>query len=69
MTQSHLIYRREHNFITEILIQRQHEELCHSGVAHTLSELRKEFWVSKERTKVKRPPVIPKLPETRILGH
>ncbi|VBB35486.1 unnamed protein product, partial [Acanthocheilonema viteae] len=39
--------------ITKLLIQHQHEDLCHAGIAHTLSELRRNFWTPKGRTEVK----------------
>ncbi|MCP9257891.1 Integrase core domain containing protein [Dirofilaria immitis] len=51
---SHLIYLPRHNHIIEIFIQRQHEKLYHAGIAHTLSELRTEYWIPKGRTEVKR---------------
>uniref|UniRef100_A0A1I7VAS2 Integrase_H2C2 domain-containing protein n=1 Tax=Loa loa TaxID=7209 RepID=A0A1I7VAS2_LOALO len=39
---------------TELLIQQKHEELCRAGNAHTLSELRREFWILKERIEIKK---------------
>ncbi|MCP9261214.1 Integrase core domain containing protein [Dirofilaria immitis] len=51
---SHLIYLPRHNHIIEIFIQCQHEKLYHAGIAHTLSELRIEYWIPKGRTEVKR---------------
>uniref|UniRef100_A0AAF5Q6X3 DUF1758 domain-containing protein n=1 Tax=Wuchereria bancrofti TaxID=6293 RepID=A0AAF5Q6X3_WUCBA len=39
-----LIYLPRHNPVTKLLIQHQHEDLCHAGIAHTLSELRRNFW-------------------------
>ncbi|MCP9261086.1 Integrase core domain containing protein [Dirofilaria immitis] len=51
---SYLIYLARHNHIIEIFIQRQHEKLYHAGIAHTLSELRTEYWIPKGRTEVKR---------------
>uniref|UniRef100_A0A1I7VL18 Integrase_H2C2 domain-containing protein n=1 Tax=Loa loa TaxID=7209 RepID=A0A1I7VL18_LOALO len=41
-----------HNTATELLIRQQHEALYHAGIAHTLSELRRKFWIPKGRTKV-----------------
>ncbi|VBB34535.1 unnamed protein product, partial [Acanthocheilonema viteae] len=35
-------------------MKQQIEELCHAGIAHTPSEMRKEFWIPKGRTEVKR---------------
>lgn len=51
---SHLIYLPRHNHIIEIFIQRQHEKLYHAAIAHTLSEMRTEYWIPKGRTEVKR---------------
>uniref|UniRef100_A0A1I7VE46 Integrase catalytic domain-containing protein n=1 Tax=Loa loa TaxID=7209 RepID=A0A1I7VE46_LOALO len=48
-----LIYLPRHNPITKLIIQHQHEDLCHAGIAHTLSELRRNFWIPKGRTEVK----------------
>uniref|UniRef100_A0A1I7VAL5 Integrase_H2C2 domain-containing protein n=1 Tax=Loa loa TaxID=7209 RepID=A0A1I7VAL5_LOALO len=39
--------------ITKLFIQHQHEDLHHAGIAHTLSELRRNFWIPKGRTEVK----------------
>ncbi|VDN00558.1 unnamed protein product, partial [Onchocerca ochengi] len=50
----HPINLPAHNPVTEIFIQREHEELYHAGAAHTLSKLRTEFWIPKGRTEVKR---------------
>ncbi|VDM91727.1 unnamed protein product [Onchocerca ochengi] len=43
-----------HNRITEPIIQEKHEEMYHVGVAHTISRLRKTFWIPKEKARVKR---------------
>ncbi|VBB35409.1 unnamed protein product, partial [Acanthocheilonema viteae] len=48
------IYLPRHNPITEFLIQQYHEDLIHAGVAHTLAEMRRKFWVPKGRSEVKR---------------
>uniref|UniRef100_A0A1I7VZY6 Integrase catalytic domain-containing protein n=1 Tax=Loa loa TaxID=7209 RepID=A0A1I7VZY6_LOALO len=48
-----LIYLPRHNPITKLIIQHQHEDLYHAGIAHTLSELRRNFWIPKGRTEVK----------------
>uniref|UniRef100_A8QAW8 Integrase core domain containing protein n=1 Tax=Brugia malayi TaxID=6279 RepID=A8QAW8_BRUMA len=53
-TSKYPIYLPRHNPITELLILYQHENLCHSGIAHTLSELRSRFWIPKGMTEVKR---------------
>uniref|UniRef100_A0AAF5PNU1 DUF5641 domain-containing protein n=1 Tax=Wuchereria bancrofti TaxID=6293 RepID=A0AAF5PNU1_WUCBA len=53
-TSKYPIYLPRHNPITELLILHQHENLCHAGIAHTLSELRSRFWIPKGRTEVKR---------------
>ncbi|VDN01919.1 unnamed protein product, partial [Onchocerca ochengi] len=37
-----------------LLIRRQHEALYHAGIAHTLSEMRRKFWIPKGRMEVKR---------------
>ncbi|VDN02074.1 unnamed protein product, partial [Onchocerca ochengi] len=42
------------NTITELLIKHQHEELYHAGIAHTLCEIRRRFWIPKGRSTVKR---------------
>lgn len=47
----HPIYLLRHNRIAEIFIQRQHEEIFHAGTAHTISSLRKRFWIPKEEVK------------------
>ncbi|MCP9263443.1 Integrase core domain containing protein [Dirofilaria immitis] len=38
----------------------------YESIAHTLSELRIEYWIPKGRTEVKRLPIMPNLPKTRI---
>uniref|UniRef100_A0A8R1XPG9 DUF5641 domain-containing protein n=1 Tax=Onchocerca volvulus TaxID=6282 RepID=A0A8R1XPG9_ONCVO len=48
------IYLPKHNPITKLIVQQQHEDLYHAGIAHTLSELRRRFWLPKGRTEVKR---------------
>uniref|UniRef100_A0A1I7V8F1 Integrase_H2C2 domain-containing protein n=1 Tax=Loa loa TaxID=7209 RepID=A0A1I7V8F1_LOALO len=50
----HPIYLPRYNCITEIFIQQQHEEMFHAGTAHTISSLRKRFWIPKGRTEAKR---------------
>ncbi|KAL3997322.1 Integrase core domain family protein [Acanthocheilonema viteae] len=47
-------YLPRHNRITELIIQEKHEEMYHAGVAHTISRLRKTFWIPKGRAEVKR---------------
>ncbi|EJW75638.1 hypothetical protein WUBG_13457, partial [Wuchereria bancrofti] len=42
------------NHIIELIIKRKHEELYHAGIAHTLCELRQNFWITTERSTVKR---------------
>uniref|UniRef100_A0A1I7VUX5 Integrase_H2C2 domain-containing protein n=1 Tax=Loa loa TaxID=7209 RepID=A0A1I7VUX5_LOALO len=61
----HPIYLPRHNRITEIFIQ-QHEEMFHPGTAHTISNLRKRFWIPKRRTEAKRLPTMPNYPATRV---
>ncbi|VDM95335.1 unnamed protein product [Onchocerca ochengi] len=39
------IYLPRRNSITEFLIQQHHEDLIHAGVAHTLAEMRRKFWI------------------------
>ncbi|VDK63835.1 unnamed protein product [Onchocerca ochengi] len=50
----HPAYLPRHNRITELIIQDKHEEMYHAGVAHTISRLRKTFWIPKGRAEVKR---------------
>uniref|UniRef100_A0A1I7V918 Integrase_H2C2 domain-containing protein n=1 Tax=Loa loa TaxID=7209 RepID=A0A1I7V918_LOALO len=45
-----LIYLPRHNPMTKLIIQHQHEDLYHAGIAHILPELRRNFWISKGRT-------------------
>ncbi|KAL3997640.1 Integrase core domain family protein [Acanthocheilonema viteae] len=47
------IYLPNHNIISELLIKQQHENLYHAGIAHTLCELRRKFWIPKGRSTVK----------------
>uniref|UniRef100_A0A8R1XP54 Integrase_H2C2 domain-containing protein n=1 Tax=Onchocerca volvulus TaxID=6282 RepID=A0A8R1XP54_ONCVO len=51
---SYAIYLPRYNKITELIIQHYHEEMLHAGIAHTISELRKLYWIPKGRTEVKR---------------
>uniref|UniRef100_A0A1I7VVH1 Integrase catalytic domain-containing protein n=1 Tax=Loa loa TaxID=7209 RepID=A0A1I7VVH1_LOALO len=48
------IYLPKTNRITELIIQQQHERLHHAGIAHTLTELRRRFWIPKGRAAIKR---------------
>uniref|UniRef100_A0A1I7VPA4 Integrase_H2C2 domain-containing protein n=1 Tax=Loa loa TaxID=7209 RepID=A0A1I7VPA4_LOALO len=48
------IYLPKTNRITELIIQQQHEKLHHAGIAHTLTELRRRFWIPKGRAAIKR---------------
>ncbi|VDM93728.1 unnamed protein product, partial [Onchocerca ochengi] len=50
----HPAYLPRHTRITELIIQEKHEEMYHAGVAHTISRLRKAFWIPKGRAEVKR---------------
>uniref|UniRef100_A0A8R1XYB1 Integrase catalytic domain-containing protein n=1 Tax=Onchocerca volvulus TaxID=6282 RepID=A0A8R1XYB1_ONCVO len=50
----HPIYLPRHNPVTELLIQQYHEDLFHAGIAHTLAEMRRRFWIPKGRSEVKR---------------
>ncbi|MCP9265020.1 Pao retrotransposon peptidase family protein [Dirofilaria immitis] len=40
--------------ITEIIIQTYHEKIHHDGILHTISELRRLYWIPKGRAEVKR---------------
>ena len=40
--------------LTQKLIRHVHSEIKHLGVANTMAEIRKEWWVSKLRSKVKK---------------
>uniref|UniRef100_A0A1I7VPN2 Integrase catalytic domain-containing protein n=1 Tax=Loa loa TaxID=7209 RepID=A0A1I7VPN2_LOALO len=56
-TSKYPIYLPRHNPITELIILQQHENLCHAGITHTLSELRSRSF--------KLPPMA-SLPEMRV---
>ena len=40
--------------VTRLIIEEQHRHLLHSGVEHTLNELRQSFWVPRGRAQVKK---------------
>ena len=39
---------------THLLIEEIHQRLIHAGVAHTLSQIRQEFWITQGRAEVRR---------------
>ena len=41
------------NFFTQHIILEVHTRLIHAGVAHTLSQLRQEFWIPQGRAEVR----------------
>lgn len=45
------IYLPRHNRITELIVLQLHEN---AAIAHTLSEVRQQFWIPKGRTEIKR---------------
>lgn len=49
-----LIYLPRQSHITALLVMKIHDQLAHSGIGHTLSEVRKSFWIPKGRATVKR---------------
>ena len=48
-----ILLPREHHF-TELLIRQCHENVMHNGTRETLTELRANYWVTRERQTVKR---------------
>ena len=46
-----LLPRHEH--FTQLLIKEVHECLIHAGVAHTLAQIREEYWIPKGRVEVR----------------
>jgi len=42
-----------HKTFTHLLIQEIHQRLIHAGVAHTLSQIRQEFWIPQGRVEVR----------------
>ena len=44
---------KDHHF-TWLVIQDVHEKLCHAGVSHTLTQLRKQYWIPQGRATVKK---------------
>uniref|UniRef100_A0A1I7VPB6 Integrase catalytic domain-containing protein n=1 Tax=Loa loa TaxID=7209 RepID=A0A1I7VPB6_LOALO len=48
------IYLPNKNDITKLIIWQQHDRLHHAGVAHTLSAIRRRFWITKGRATIKR---------------
>ncbi|MCP9258909.1 Integrase core domain containing protein [Dirofilaria immitis] len=59
---SYLTYLPRHNRITEIIIQTYHEKIHHGDIPHTISELRRLYWIPKERAEVKKKAKSFKLP-------
>lgn len=51
---SYLICLPRHNRITETIIQTNHERIHHGGIPHTISELKRLYWIPKGRAEVKR---------------
>ena len=49
---SQILLPKSHYF-TSLLIQDFHSRLLHSGVSHTLSQIRKQFWIPQGRSTVK----------------
>ncbi|MCP9264732.1 Integrase core domain containing protein [Dirofilaria immitis] len=48
------IYLPNKDDITKLIIEQQHNNLYHAGVAHTLSAIRRRFWIPKGRATIKR---------------
>jgi hypothetical protein len=44
----------KNSWFTRLIVRDNHERLLHSGVLHTLSETRKEFWIPQGRQLVRR---------------
>ncbi|MCP9262491.1 Integrase core domain containing protein [Dirofilaria immitis] len=42
------IYLPNKDDITKLIIEQQHNNLYHAGIAHTLSAIRRRFWITKE---------------------
>ena len=42
-----------HERFTQLLIKEIHEHLIHAGVAHTLAQIREEYWIPKGRIEVR----------------
>ncbi|KAL3985808.1 hypothetical protein ACH3XW_40170 [Acanthocheilonema viteae] len=47
------IYLSKSHHFTKLIIQNQHEKLIHAGTTHTLSQIRRRFWIPKGRAAVK----------------
>ena len=47
-----LLPKRSH--FTSLLIKKYHQKLFHSGVSHTLAQLRNEYWIPQGRAEVKK---------------
>ena len=47
-----LLPKRSH--ISTLLIKEYHQKLFHSGVSHTLAQLRNEYWIPRGRSEVKK---------------
>ena len=47
-----LLPKRSH--FTSLLIKEYHQKLFHSGVSHTLAQLRNEYWIPQGRAEVKK---------------
>ena len=44
----------KNDFVTNLIIKQAHEKLCHSGISHTLSQIRREFWIPHGRNTVRK---------------
>ncbi|MCP9263633.1 Integrase core domain containing protein [Dirofilaria immitis] len=47
------IYLPNKDDITKLIIEQQHNNLYHAGIAHTLSAIRRRFWIPKGRATIK----------------
>ena len=47
-----LLPKKSH--FTSLLIKEYHQKLFHSGVSHTLAQLRNEYWIPQGRAEVKK---------------
>ena len=50
--QPKLLPKNDH--VTRLIVKQTHEKLCHSGVSHTLSQVRREFWIPHGRNTVRK---------------
>ena len=52
-TEPHLVILHPHSHLTKLLIREAHQENLHSGVSHTLNNLRAKYWIIKGFATVK----------------